>query len=179
MRPPDDALTRLDQFSATTATTKHPTEEVTMAQHPPFNVLLATCPSRTSLARIANKWSAMIVMVLAGGTRRFGDLRTAVDGISGKVLTETLRVLERDGLVERHLYAEMPPRVEYELTALGHTLHGPLQALAHWAEEHIAEVLVARDQFSAPAVDPAAGSGRLNTAAVPAASVQDGTFSRR
>lgn len=120
-----------------------------MAQHPAFNVLTSTCPSRTSLARIANKWTAMVVIVLSDGRQRFGDLRTAVEGISGKVLTETLRDLERDGLVERHVYAEMPPRVEYELTTLGHTLHVPLQALGHWAEEHIEEVLAARDTYDA------------------------------
>ncbi|TDD28266.1 transcriptional regulator [Kribbella turkmenica] len=100
-----------------------------MARHPAFDVLLESCPSRTSLARIANKWTAMVVIVLSDGRRRFGDLRAEVEGISGKVLTETLRDLERDGLVERHVYAEMPPRVEYELTALGRTLHVPLQAL--------------------------------------------------
>jgi DNA-binding HxlR family transcriptional regulator len=112
-----------------------------------FDVLTRTCPSRTSLAHIANKWTAMIVIVLGGGRQRFGDIRSAVDGISGKVLTETLRVLERDGMVERHVYAEMPPRVEYELTPLGHTLHEPLRALGIWAEKHIEEVLVARDKF--------------------------------
>ena len=74
-------------------------------------------------------------------------IRSAVDGISGKVLTETLRVLERDGVVERYVYAEMPPRVEYELTPLGHTLHEPLRALGTWAERRIEEVLVARDKF--------------------------------
>lgn len=121
-----------------------------MSQQPDWNVLMRTCPSRLSLTHIANKWTALIVIVLGDGRQRFGDLRAAVDGISGKVLTETLRVLERDGLVKRHVYAEMPPRVEYELTALGQTLHEPLKALAHWAEEHIAEVLVARDHFSAP-----------------------------
>jgi DNA-binding HxlR family transcriptional regulator len=120
-----------------------------MSQHPAFNVLTATCPSRTSLARIANKWTAMVVIVLSDGRMRFGDLRAAVDGISGKVLTETLRDLERDGLVARYVYAEMPPRVEYELTALGSTLHAPLQALGRWAEEHIAEVLVARESYDA------------------------------
>jgi DNA-binding HxlR family transcriptional regulator len=125
-----------------------------MSEQPDWNVLLRTCPSRLSLTHIANKWTALIVIVLADGRQRFGDIRAAVDGISGKVLTETLRVLERDGLVERHVYAEMPPRVEYELTALGRTLHGPLQALAHWAEEHIAEVLVAREHFSAPPSTP-------------------------
>ena len=78
---------------------------------------------------------------------RFGDLRTAVDGISAKVLTETLRDLERDGLVTRQAFAEAPPRVEYELTPLGHTLHDPLRALGTWAEQHIAEVLTARETY--------------------------------
>jgi len=91
----------------------------------------------------------MVVIVLSDGRHRFGDLRTAVEGISGKVLTETLRDLERDGLVERHVYAEMPPRVEYELTELGRTLHVPLQALGHWAEQHIEQVLAARDTYDA------------------------------
>ncbi|TDC59910.1 transcriptional regulator [Micromonospora sp. KC207] len=118
-----------------------------MSQHPHLNVLTATCPSRTSLARIANKWTAMVVIVLGGGRRRFGDIRATVDGISGKVLTDTLRDLERDGLVARHAYAEVPPRVEYELTPLGHTLHEPLQALSRWAEEHIAAVLAAREEY--------------------------------
>jgi len=121
-----------------------------MTYEPDWNVLTATCPSRTSLARIANKWTAMIVIVLGRGRTRFRDLRTAVDGISGKVLTETLRDLERDGLVSRYVYAEVPPRVEYELTALGRTLHGPLLALGDWAEEHIAEVLEARERYDTP-----------------------------
>ena len=118
-----------------------------MSQQPDWNVLMATCPSRTSLARIANKWTAMVVVVLADGRKRFGDLRTAVDGISGKVLTDTLRDLERDGLVARYVYAEVPPRVEYELTALGRTLHAPLLTLSRWAEEHIPEVLAARAAY--------------------------------
>jgi DNA-binding HxlR family transcriptional regulator len=116
---------------------------------PDWNVLTATCPSRSSLARIANKWTAMVVIVLAPGRLRFGDIRTAVDGISGKVLTDTLRDLERDGLVERSVYAEVPPRVEYELTTLGRTLHEPLAALGRWAENHIAEVLEAREEYDA------------------------------
>jgi DNA-binding HxlR family transcriptional regulator len=118
-----------------------------MSYEPDWNVLSVTCPSRTSLARIANKWTAMIVIVLARGRTRFGDLKNAVEGISGKVLTETLRDLERDGLVSRHVYAEVPPRVEYELTDLGRTLQAPLGALGQWAEAHIAEVLVARDRY--------------------------------
>ncbi|WP_089951424.1 winged helix-turn-helix transcriptional regulator [Lentzea xinjiangensis] len=115
---------------------------------PDFSVLAATCPSRTSLARIANKWTAMVVSVLGNnGLMRFGDLRTRLDGISGKVLTETLRDLERDGLVTRHVHAEIPPRVEYELTPLGFTLHAPLLALCTWAEEHITEVLASRERY--------------------------------
>jgi DNA-binding HxlR family transcriptional regulator len=119
-----------------------------MSQHPDFNVLTSTCPSRNSLARIASKWTAMVVIVLGrDGRLRFGDIRTAVDGISGKVLADTLRTLERDGLVKRYAYAEMPPRVEYELTELGRTLHAPLAALGSWAEQHVTEVLVAREEY--------------------------------
>jgi DNA-binding HxlR family transcriptional regulator len=118
-----------------------------MSYEPDWNVLTQTCPSRTSLARIANKWTAMIVIVLGRGRTRFRDLRTAVEGISGKVLTETLRDLERDGLVTRHVFAEVPPRVEYELTELGRTLHGPLAAIGQWAEAHTAEVLQARERY--------------------------------
>lgn len=120
-----------------------------MSQHPDFNVMTATCPSRTSLARIANKWTAMIVIALGKERMRFGDLRATVQGISGKVLTETLRDLERDGLVARQAYAEMPPRVEYELTALGRTLHAPLQALGTWAETNIEHVMAARESYDA------------------------------
>jgi DNA-binding HxlR family transcriptional regulator len=120
-----------------------------MPQHPDFDVMTATCPSRTSLARIANKWTAMVVIALSADRMRFRDLRAAVDGISAKVLTETLRDLERDGIVARHVYAEVPPRVEYELTDLGRTLHAPLQALGLWAEKHITEVLAARESYDA------------------------------
>ena len=116
---------------------------------PDWNVLASTCPSRTSLARIANKWTAMAVSVLGNGRLRFGDLKTQLEGISGKVLTETLRDLERDGLVTRHVHAEVPPRVEYELTPLGRTLYEPLLALCRWAEEHIAEVLENRENYDA------------------------------
>jgi len=114
---------------------------------PMLDVMVATCPSRTSLARIANKWTAMIVIALSGEPLRFGELRQTVDGISGKVLADTLRDLERDGIVLRTAYDQMPPRVEYELTALGRTLHEPLQALARWSEAHIEEVQEARAAY--------------------------------
>jgi DNA-binding HxlR family transcriptional regulator len=115
--------------------------------NPPWDVMVKTCPSRSSLAKIANKWTAMIVIALSEGPLRFGVLREAVDGISGKVLTETLRDLERDGILSRTMYNEMPPRVEYELTPLGQTLREPLSALGRWAEKHIEEVLRARDDY--------------------------------
>lgn len=116
-------------------------------ERPEWNVMVATCPSRTSLARIANKWTAMIVMALDPGRLRFGEIREAVGGISGKVLSETLRQLERDGVVSRTAYDQMPPRVEYELTPLGRSLHQPMAALAAWAQDHIEEVEKARKEF--------------------------------
>ncbi len=85
---------------------------MTLPRLPTFDVMSATCPSRTSLARIANKWTAMVVIALSTGPMRFRDLRTSVDGISAKVLTGTLRDLERDGLVTRQVCREVPPRVE-------------------------------------------------------------------
>ncbi|OSM42300.1 winged helix-turn-helix transcriptional regulator [Nesterenkonia sp. PF2B19] len=116
-------------------------------EQPPWNVMVATCPSRTSLARIANKWTAMIVIALTSGRLRFGEIRRAVDGISGKVLADTLRDLERDGIVSRTAYDEMPPRVEYDLTPLGRSLRGPLTALGQWAEAHIEEVEASRAAY--------------------------------
>ena len=89
----------------------------------------------------------MIVMVLAQKPCRFGEIKTSIAGISGKVLTDTLRALERDGLVSRRKFAEIPPRVEYQLTPLGETLIKPLSALQEWAESHIEEVLAARTEY--------------------------------
>jgi DNA-binding HxlR family transcriptional regulator len=119
-----------------------------LSQNPRWASSAAIWSTRSSLARMDNKWTAMVVIALGRGNGlRFRDLRTVVEGISAKVLTETLRDLERDGLVARYEYAEMPPRVEYELTALGRTLHAPLQALGRCAEEHTAEVLAAREAY--------------------------------
>ena len=99
------------------------------------------------LNRVGDKWSMMIVMMLSNGPMRFSELKRAIDGISQRMLTLSLRGLERDGLVSRHVFAEVPPRVEYQLTPLGHTLHAPLRALGNWAEQHIEEVLTAREAF--------------------------------
>src|SRR3954471_15624404 len=99
---------------------------MTSTSKPEWTTSTAIWSTRVSLARIDNKWTAMVVIALGDGRLRFGDLRTTVEGISAKVLTETLRILERDGLVVRHVHAEIPPRVEYELTELGRSLYTPL-----------------------------------------------------
>jgi DNA-binding HxlR family transcriptional regulator len=104
------------------------------------NVLDPRCPSRLVLARIADKWTALIIQVLAGGTKRYAILQREIGGISQKMLTQTLRSLERDGLIERKVYPEVPPRVEYALSKLGRTLIEPLQAICRWSEKHLAEL---------------------------------------
>lgn len=110
-------------------------------------VLNPICGSRQVLDLIADKWTAIVVIALARGTRRFGQLQRDVGGVSQKVLTATLRAMERDGLVERRVFPVVPPRVEYSLTPLGQTLTGPLAALCAWAEEHMADVDVARARW--------------------------------
>jgi DNA-binding HxlR family transcriptional regulator len=109
-------------------------------------VFLADCQARLAFDLISNTWTAVVVWSLRHGPRRPGDLRTQIGGISPKVLTETLRRLESNGLVARQAYAEAPPRVEYELTDLGRTLLGPIGALGEWAFDHADEVLAAQDQ---------------------------------
>jgi DNA-binding HxlR family transcriptional regulator len=101
---------------------------------------LRDCPSRSLLALLADKWTMLTCCALGAGPMRFGELRRRLQGISQKVLTATLREMERAGLVRRDVYPTTPPRVEYSLTALGHTLGDPLSAIKHWAESHIPEV---------------------------------------
>lgn len=111
---------------------------------PQPNVFDPNCGSRRVLELIADKWTAIVVYALARGTCRFGQLQRDVGGVSQKVLTATLRNLERDGLVERNVYPVVPPRVEYTLTPLGQTLTEPLAAICKWSEEHLADVDEAR-----------------------------------
>ncbi|MFT9027207.1 winged helix-turn-helix transcriptional regulator [Acetobacter indonesiensis] len=99
------------------------------------------------LARIGEKWSVLIIMLLNSGPRRFTEIRRAVNGISQRMLTLCLRGLERDGLVKRTVYSVMPPRVEYELTPLGQSLTEPVIALGTWARDHIKEIDTARAGF--------------------------------
>ncbi|KQO84606.1 MULTISPECIES: helix-turn-helix domain-containing protein [unclassified Frigoribacterium] len=98
------------------------------------------CPTRRVLDRIGDRWTVLIVGTLDSGPHRFTDIRRRVSGISQKMLTQTLRGLERDGLVTRTVFAEVPPRVEYELTAAGRTLIAPLKALEEWSIAHFGDV---------------------------------------
>ena len=121
---------------------------------PVYSPFSAACPTRTVLDSIADKWTTLIIDLLALGPRRFGSLRRAIGGISQKMLTQTLRNLERDGLVVRRVYPTTPPSVEYALTPLGETLTGPIAAIRAWAEQNIAQVLAARAAFTAHRQEP-------------------------
>jgi DNA-binding HxlR family transcriptional regulator len=112
-----------------------------------WNAYDHACPTRLALERIADKWTVLIVGRLATGTRRFGELRREVDGISPKVLTQKLRELERDGIVARKIYASVPPKVEYRLTPFGQTLIGLLDAVRLWAEGNIETMLAAQAEY--------------------------------
>lgn len=103
------------------------------------------CQVRLVLDRIGDKWSVLVVLALRDGPRRFTGLRTMIGGVTPKVLTQTLRAMEHDGLLTRRVYAEVPPRVEYELTQLGLSLQGPVDAITDWAEEHLDEIISARE----------------------------------
>ena len=101
------------------------------------------------LARIGDKWSVLIVMILSEGPRRFNELKRLVDGISQRMLTLTLRGLERDGLVTRTVFPTIPPRVDYALTDLGRSLCGTVGALGRWADENYDSIALARERFDA------------------------------
>lgn len=111
------------------------------------NIFDPNCPSRVVFQRVGDKWASLVIQVLAGGPVRFSDLRSKVSPITPKVLTQTLRGLERDGLVTRTVHAQVPPRVDYELTPLGRSLLEPLAQLRLWAEEHVPSILTARDTY--------------------------------
>jgi DNA-binding HxlR family transcriptional regulator len=108
-----------------------------MAEH---DVFLADCPARSTLDLIAGTWSVVVVFGLGRGPRRYSDLRDRIGGISNKMLTQTLRRLERSNLVERRTLPTAPAGVEYRLTGLGESLLGPVSVLARWAQEHADEL---------------------------------------
>ena len=122
------------------------------------NVLSGVCHTRQVLDLIADKWTTLVIYLLSSGKHRYGELHKRIEGISQKMLTQTLRQLEDDGLVKRMVYPEVPPRTEYELTPLGETLREPLSALCQWAEEHLPEVEKARGRKKAKHAEMSKGA---------------------
>jgi DNA-binding HxlR family transcriptional regulator len=116
-----------------------------------WDVYNVHCPTRMVLNRIADKWTVLLVGALYDRTKRFGELRREIGGVSQKMLTQTLRGLERDGIVTRTVYASVPPKVEYSLTELGRTLVNILEAIREWSENNIEDVLKARKFYDAKA----------------------------
>ena len=113
-----------------------------------WDVMSAACPSRQVLGRVADKWTMLVLSALsAEEVLRFSELRRRIDGVTQKMLTQTLRGLERDGLVERTVYPTVPVTVEYRLTALGHSLAAAVSVIKAWAYENIEELERARDRY--------------------------------
>ena len=124
---------------------KAPLKRAPELEHTPAN-----CAAREMLVRVGDKWSVYVINVLGNaGTLRFNELRSQVDGISQRMLTVTLRGMERDGLVKRTVYPEVPPRVEYSLTKLGGTLRQLVRGLVQWSGAHLKEVDAARASYDA------------------------------
>ena len=112
------------------------------------------CEFREMLSRIGDKWSLLVIVILErmpGRRGRFSELKRSIPGISQRMLTATLRSLERDGMITRHVYAEVPPRVEYQLTALGTELMNPVRGLVSWLQSNWTVIRSARDRFDARA----------------------------
>lgn len=117
-----------------------------------FNVYAENCPTRMVMDRVADKWAVLILRRLVDGTMRFNQLRREIEGISQKVLSQVLKKLERDGLVERTVYPTVPVTVEYAITPLGATLTSTLRALTRWAEENMPAILEAQQRYDQSAV---------------------------
>ncbi len=114
-----------------------------------FDAYLESCPSRQLLDVIANKWVCLVLSALADGPQRHGELRTHIAGVSQKMLTQTLRELERDGFVTRTVTPSVPVRVDYELTPLGQDLQGVMRSVKAWAEDNMGRILEHRAQHAA------------------------------
>ena len=113
----------------------------------------AGCRAREVLDRVGDKWSLLVISLLGERTRRFTELRRSIDGISQRMLTVTLRGLERDGLVTRTVHATVPPRVDYALTPMGRTLLDTVRSLVEWADSHVPEINAARAAYDRRAAD--------------------------
>jgi DNA-binding HxlR family transcriptional regulator len=111
------------------------------------DVFNPSCPARAVLEVLAEKWALLVIHMLASGPARTAELRRRVGGVSEKMLIQTLRRLERSGFVSRKAFAQVPPRVEYRLTALGRSLSEPITALDSWVEHHLPKVIEAQDAF--------------------------------
>lgn len=122
---------------------------------PSADVFNANCPSRTVVEILSDKWAMLLLWSLAREPLRFGELRRRLDGVTQKMLTQTLRSLERNGLVSRTVYPTTPPSVEYALLPLGQSVSGIAQQMCLWAEEHIVEVISARQAYDKAAAPPA------------------------
>ncbi|WP_246136579.1 winged helix-turn-helix transcriptional regulator [Leekyejoonella antrihumi] len=122
---------------------------VTTSVEPPLrgSPYRAGCPTRRILDRIGDRWTVLIVGALWDGSARFSELRRRIEGISQKMLTQTLRGLERDGLVRRTVYPEVPVRVEYTLTEAGRSLREPLRALEEWSITHLGDVSASQEAY--------------------------------
>ena len=114
----------------------------------------ADCPTRHILDRIGDRWTVLIVGALWDGSVRFSELRRRIEGISQKMLTQTLRGLERDGLVRRTVHPEVPVRVEYTLTEAGRTLREPLRALEEWAITHLGDISASQEAYDRESSSP-------------------------
>lgn len=123
------------------------------------NITQESCLSRQVLNLIADKWTALVFYSLSNGCVRSAELLRTIEGISQKMLSQTLRDLEKNGLVIRCVYPTVPPAVEYGLTPLGETLKAPINALATWAEEHLPEVVEAREAYGARMLQPVEAFG--------------------
>ncbi|MBL7499360.1 helix-turn-helix transcriptional regulator [Frankia sp. CNm7] len=121
-----------------------------------YDAFLACCPSRQVLDAISDKWVCLVLSALATGPRRYGQLQDEIAGVSPKMLTQTLRSLERDGLVDRTVTAQVPVRVDYSLTELGRDLQAVIYGIKRWAERNVEQIYQARAVYDARPEQPAA-----------------------
>ncbi|HBO39370.1 MAG TPA: HxlR family transcriptional regulator, partial [Pasteurellaceae bacterium] len=111
------------------------------------NVLASACPSRKILQHLTNRWGGLVLIVLCSGTKRFSELRRAIDGVSERMLTQTLQQLEEDGMLIRKSFNTVPPHVEYSLTVFGKQAAKRIKELADWLETNLDDILKAREKM--------------------------------
>ena len=125
-----------------------------------YDVLNPKCPTQQVLDRVASKWTMLVILALADGPQRYASLRRLVVGVTKKMLTQTLRALERDGLVRRHVYETVPIQTEYELTETGRSLGQAVSVIRAWAYDHMSAIEIARRQFDVPTSEAPVSSPR-------------------